>query len=535
MSKKTVLLKTLLLSTSQKNILKYCKDKKKRSKIIGGYIGMGILYLMLIAYCVLQSIGFGYFGLAGSIPVMCALIISLLSFFFTVFKTNGYLFNFKEYDMLMSLPFKPKDIAGCKFLYMYIKALPWQQSVSLSMMAVYGYYAKASVLVYPVWIVLSLFLPIIPTLIASFIGYLIAKVSSGFRNKTIVPTILSFLVVLLGFGARFFLEDMFKEGKTGEVLSSISSITESISRVYLPASWFDNAVKDLSISDILLLIGVSVLLFELVFIPVGHSYRKINSALKSHGASKKTAKQKSRQRSPLNAIVFKEFKRMTGSTVYMTNGPIGELICLLIGIALIFIDIDSLLFGGNAAGNVAEASINKDMLYPLIPFIVYFFVGMVATTAYTPSLEGKNFWIVQSLPIPKKTLYRGKMLFNMYLTAPVSLFTITTACISAKIPVITSILFLILGFMLCAFSTTWGCICGIKHMRLDWENEIEAIKQGSAVVLYLFPNILVCFILIGASIALGTVLESNVIALIMIALVTFITWLNYRKVMKLCA
>ena len=30
-----LLLKTLLLSTSQINILKYCKDKKKRGRIIG--------------------------------------------------------------------------------------------------------------------------------------------------------------------------------------------------------------------------------------------------------------------------------------------------------------------------------------------------------------------------------------------------------------------------------------------------------------------------------------------------------------------
>ena len=50
------------------------------------------------------------------------------------------------------------------------------------------------------------------------------------------------------------------------------------------------------------------------------------------------------------------------------------------------------------------APITKEMVYPAIPLIVYFFIGMVATTAMTPSLEGKNYWIVQSLPIKKDAL-----------------------------------------------------------------------------------------------------------------------------------
>ena len=185
MKRKSILLNALLLSTSQRNILKYCKDKKKKSRIIGTTIGMALLYLMLVAYCIAQSIGFGYFGLTDSIPTMNALVISLISFFFTLFKTNGYLFNFKEYDMLMSLPFKAKDVAGCKFLYMYVKSLPWQMTVSLSTMVVYGIYSEASPVMYPVWIALSLFLPIIPMLIASFLGYLIAKIGSGFKHKTL--------------------------------------------------------------------------------------------------------------------------------------------------------------------------------------------------------------------------------------------------------------------------------------------------------------------------------------------------------------
>ena len=166
-NKNILLLKTLLLSTSQRNILKHTGDKKKRTKIIWGFIGTAILYLMLMGYSIAICIGFGTLGMIREVTVMCALVISLLAFIFTLLSTNG-LFSFREYDMLMSLPFETKTVAACKFLYMYVKSLPWYLSISLAAMIGYGYYARPAIMVYPVWIILSLFLPVIPMLAASF-------------------------------------------------------------------------------------------------------------------------------------------------------------------------------------------------------------------------------------------------------------------------------------------------------------------------------------------------------------------------------
>lgn len=150
MSKSIVLLKTLLLSTSKINTLKHCDDKKKRRKAIGQAIGSILVYVFIIVYCILMCIGYGHYGLIGEAPNMCAVLISVIGFFFTIFKTNGYLFNFKEYDMLMSLPFKSSSVAACKFLYMYIQSLPWYLSISAAMLIGYGYYAHPAVYVYPI-------------------------------------------------------------------------------------------------------------------------------------------------------------------------------------------------------------------------------------------------------------------------------------------------------------------------------------------------------------------------------------------------
>ena len=114
-NKNILLLKTLLLSTNQWNIYKHTGDEKKRKKIVSSFIGAVVIYAMLMIYSVAICIGYGKLGMIQSAPVMCALVISLLALVFTLLRTNGHLFNFKEYDMLMSLPFESKLLPDAGF------------------------------------------------------------------------------------------------------------------------------------------------------------------------------------------------------------------------------------------------------------------------------------------------------------------------------------------------------------------------------------------------------------------------------------
>ena len=523
-----VLLKALLLSTSRWNIYRHTTDKKKRRRIVGNTVGVLCLYGMVMAFCIAMCMGYGRYGMINASPVLCALTISLLSFVFTLFKTNGYLFNFREYDMLMSLPFDARTVAGCKFLYMYLQSLPWYLSIALSMLIGYGIYARPSWVVWPVWLVLSLLLPVIPMLGAAFLGFLIARISAGFRRTNIVQTVLTLAFVLYCFALRFIVEDVFRNDRVQATLETASRMTGDTARVYLPAKWFSDAVTQLNVPAMLLLAGVSAVLFTVVFAVVGRSYRQINSALKSHAASRGFRMTAQRQRHPVVAIAFKELRRFTGSTAYMVNGGLGEILAALVGVVTLVIGPDRIIHVVTRGAPVDSA-----MLRPAIPFIVYFFIGMVATTACSPSLEGKNYWIVQSLPIEKKTLYQGKMLFNLALTVPFMAFATLCLCVSARVPFADTALYLLLGLALCAFSTAWGCVCGIRHMRLDWENEIEVIKQSAAVAIYMLPNMFVVMGLTVLAVVLGLRMDHRLLALLFTLAAALLAALSYRRVMVL--
>lgn len=531
-SKSFLLLKNLLRSTSGVNILRYEKDSKKKSKIIGGYVGMAFLFLFIMAFVVLTVIGYGQMGLTKYIPSLCAITICIIEFFFTIMKTNGYLFAFKEYDMLMALPFKPSQIAGTKFLYMYVKNLPWVLSISLAALVGYGIYAKPAFGIYLLWIIISFLLPLIPMVIAAAVGAIIAGIGSGFRYKQLVQTILTFAFILVCFASRFVIEAVVKNNKVDDIILAVSSATDKIMTYYLPVKWFNDAICSGNIMSALLFIFVSILVFASFAVLVGKSYRKINSRLSAGVARKKYKMGKQKKKSIVNTIAFKEFKRFTSSTLYITNMGMGELLGIIVAIGVLFVDMNKVILA--MTNGVA---LDKRNFIATIPFVIYFAVGMVPTTTASLSLEGKSIWIVKSLPIEMKDVVAGKILFNMYLTVPITLLATLTVGIKCGADFGEIATGMILGLVLCTFSSLFGMLCNILHLQYDWENEIDVIKKGASVGIYILVNMIMTCLFFVAALAMGFIVPVEGINVTICIFFAFMCFICYKcivtKVKKL--
>ncbi len=529
-NKDILLLKTLLRSTSSINIYRTTKDKKQKGKIIGGFIGMALLYLMLIGYCVLMAVGSAYFGLQQSLPDMTAVMISLLSFVFTLLKAGSYLFGFREYEMLMALPFSEKTIVGGKFMYMYMKNLPWNVSISIAMLIGYGLTASPAWYAYPLWIVLTFFLPVIPMLAACFISFLIARIGTMFKRWKIVQTILTFAFILLAISLRFFIEKVARDDKIEETFTAFTDSMERTGRIYLPVGWFKGAVTGHVIPDALLLIITTVLLYEIVFTIFSRSYKKINSAMKTVVASHRVKIEDGKRRSAIQTMAIKELKRFTGSTNYLVNVGFGYIIALIIGVASLFIGTDRLL-----EMVVQDAPLTVNMILPAIPFVVYFMTGMVPMTTCSPSLEGKNYWIIDSSPLTGAEIYGGKILASLYVSVPAQLISTVLLCISAKASIAETLGFVLVGTVLCLFSSIYGCACGLHFLKLEWENEIEVIKQGTAVVVYMFPNMILTMAVLVGSVVLSMQMGTAVVVVAtagLYAILTIIFGLRIKRMLK---
>ena len=70
-------------------------------------------------------------------------------------------------------------------------------------------------------------------------------------------------------------------------------------------------------------------------------------------------------------------------------------------------------------------------------------------------------------------------------------------------------------------------------MRLDWENEVEVIKQGAAVVIYMLPNMIVVMALTVAAVILGLSIDRCLLALLFTLAAAALAALSYWRVMVL--
>ena len=70
-------------------------------------------------------------------------------------------------------------------------------------------------------------------------------------------------------------------------------------------------------------------------------------------------------------------------------------------------------------------------------------------------------------------------------------------------------------------------------MRLDWENEIEVIKQGAAVAIYMLPNMFVVMGLMVLVVFLGTKMDHKLLTIVLTLITALLAGLSYRRVMVL--
>ena len=138
---------------------------------------------------------------------------------------------------------------------------------------------------------------------------------------------------------------------------------------------------------------------------------------------------------------------MLGSTNYLVNAGFGQVFIVIATVAMLFVEPERIIVMFTNG-----IPVPKEILLPAVVMSIYLFLGMVPSTCCSPSLEGRNYWIVQSLPIKKMDLYKGKMLFNIFLTVPLAIISSIVFGIRFGGDVIDIVLFVIEAIALCCFS-----------------------------------------------------------------------------------
>ena len=478
------------------NEARFSKDPKKRSRLITVAVAMLILGATLVLYAGAMTFGFIALNLTEVIPIYLGVVISLITFVFMVFRAGPSLFSLKQFERLSVLPVKPAAIVISRFLTLYITDLVISVLSTAAVLVVCACNVTLSPWFYISMILGSFFLPLLPMTAAMIVGTLVYAATASMKRKNVMQMIFFFVFFALYFT---FINSLDEENLVTEQLAEQ---IRSLGKIYPPVGWFSDGVWGNALAY-LLFFAVSTFVFACFALFVGKYYRAICTRLTSNTARGNYVLKKQKGRSALAACFFRERKRYFSSSIYVMN----TVICYIM--AVVFVCM--LSFGEGKALLLAFPSA---LVAKLAPFCVAAFANISPTTASAISMEGKHFWLTQTLPVRMRDIVGAKLLVNLMISAPCALissgilaFVIRPNALDLFWMIFVSLLYAVFGSML-------GLFVNMKLPMLHWDMEGQPVKQSKAILVTMFS----CFVMaivpasavfvfsgIAAHIALGVI------------------------------
>lgn len=155
------------------------------------------------------------------------------------------------------------------------------------------------------------------------------------------------------------------------------------------------------------------------------------------------------------------------------------------------------------------------------------------------SLEGKNLWLAQSLPVTPWQVLRAKLKVQLALTAIPAL--VPLACMVLVLPLTPALpLIFVTALSYIVFSACLGLTLGVMRANLTWTNELAPVKQSLAVAIAMFGGWAYALLLAGLYLLLGwrigaTVYLALVSAATIAAALALLKWLKTKGAQRLAA
>lgn len=494
------------------NISNKSRNIKKRSPFF--MVGMTALLLLLAGtsffYSFMLGSNFEILGTMELLPELMMAITCLVTIITTVNKVKGTLFGFKDYDFVMSLPVTTSKIVASRLLLLYLLNILFTCIVMVPNTIAYGILVKPSPLFYIISLVMMLFIPLVPMIVAMIIGTVIAVIASRFRHSNLVNLIIvtAFFVLYMVF---VFTADSAE--KMGEITTAI---TNQVDNMYLLARMFRAAVCEYDMISILLFIGISLGAFVLFSFIVGVEFKRINTKILSNFTRGNYKVGNLKQSTPFKALLVKETKRYFSSTLYVLNTGFGIVMMILGSVASLFLSKETL-------AEVLDVPVLGNEFGQIVAIMFGFCVAMTNVTACSISLEGRNLWILKESPLTEKTIFNSKIALNLMLTIPAVIINSIIVFIGLHLSLLDLFMIILLPTAFAFFVSIFGLLVNLKMPNLNWTSEVTVIKQSGATMIAVLLNMFLSFlpfilmlalnirlVIINGVMALGLVILSGI-------------------------
>ena len=482
------MLKTLLKKQMAEIFRNYFYDpKKNKMRSRGATIAYIALYALLMVGLLGGMFALMAVGLCGPLVeggmgwlyyLLMGLIAVFLGTFGSVFSTYSSLYLSKDNDLLLSMPIPVRYVMASRLLGVYLLGLMYSGVATVPAVIVYWIVAPVTAGTVVGGVLTVLLVSVIVMVLSCLLGWVVARISLKLKHKSFVTVILSLL-----FLAAYY----FVYYKAQEAQGLITLLAENAAvygakirgSAYLLYLFGSVGAGDWTAMGLVTLSQAALLALTLWVI--ARSFLKIATATGSVRRVRfrhKAVRAQSVQR----ALRRKELRRFAASPNYMLNCGLGILMLPAAGIAL--------LIKGRALALLLDDvfGAGADIVPVLLSAALCLLASMNDMAAPSVSLEGRQLWLAQSLPVTPWQVLRAKLEMQLLLTGVPLLFCALCAVIVLPGGAAEMALAVVVALLYTLLSALAALALGLKLPNLTWTNEITPIKQGGSVMLALFVN-----------------------------------------------
>ena len=406
-----------------------------------------------------------YFSMAGLMALGAAILGS-------VFTTQNQLYDAKDNHLLLSMPIPPGTILLSRMIPLLAMNLLFSSLVIVPAILVYAIFVEFSFVGILLQLLCLVGIAVLAQAIACLLGWLLHLMLSR-MNKSLASVL--YLVVFLGIYFYVY-------SQANSILTTMITESQQIANILSKWVWplYAMGMGCLENPDLLLtFLAICAVCFGIVYTILSATFLRSTTMSSATHKRQKLNLNVGKTTSPVNAIVRKELRKFLGSPVYLTNLGMGLLMAAALTVAGIIFQEDLLSTFSIIPGF-------SELMPLLICAILSFLISTMYISAPSVSLEGKNIWILKSLPISSKDILNAKLLFHCRMTIPLCgicgfILALTYRC---SIPAI--LLCASVPMLLVTANGLIGMICGLQWARLDYINDAYPCKQSAAVAITMF-------------------------------------------------
>ncbi len=457
------------LSMMQVNIRRFRRGKKQSRS--SSYVLLLAAVLIMAYMGKISSILYGAvgpYGFGWLLVAMGLFMVSILTLATGIYSVGAVLFDGRDLDQLFSYPLRPLQILFSKVFGLVVEN--WLVGIVffLPFVAVYCINVRPGALFYIHALLGFLCLPCIPVSLFILLAYILNFITSGKRAKNTINAIVAIGLIA---GTVVGMQSLMSGYQNPNM--DISGLMEGFKHIYPPLGYLTSGIVGANPGDLGIGLLWNVAPFAVLCAVLSVGYRALWSRSR---AVRKTRRGKLSfgMRSSFSSLLQKEFSRYFSSAMYVLNSSIGIILMTLFTV-----------FSGAGGADIQKLGsyFPADMKILFILLVFGFTLIITNTTAPSISLEGKNLWIIKSLPVEEGKILLAKLCVHLIVTIPLLLvncviagFTLHLSAVNCCILFAICALFAVLGGLL-------GLIFNLYYHRFDFYSDMQVVKNSASVLL----------------------------------------------------